>query len=69
MGEAGVEELLKTTIETVEAIAAVKKADLQRVIVDTTVSEKAIAPGWSPARLPCGSAVPLFGCQDGSSCW
>ena len=43
LGEAGVEELLKTTIETAVAISAVKKTDLQRVIVDTTVSEKAIA--------------------------
>jgi hypothetical protein len=62
MGQAGVEALLKTTIETAEAIAAGKKADLHRVIVDTKVSEKAIAQGWSPpARLPCGSAAPLFG--------
>ena len=43
LGEGGVEELLKTTIETAVAIAAVKKTDLQRVIVDTTVAEKAIA--------------------------
>ena len=43
LGEGGVEELLKTTIETAVAINAVKKTDLQRVIVDTTVSEKAIA--------------------------
>jgi hypothetical protein len=39
----------------------VKKADLHRVIVDTAVSEKAITQGWSPARLPYGSAAPLFG--------
>jgi IS5 family transposase len=43
LGEAGVEELLKTTIETSVAMGAVKKADLQRVIVDTTVQEKAVA--------------------------
>jgi IS5 family transposase len=43
LGEAGVEELLKTTIEASVAMGAVKKADLQRVIVDTTVQEKAIA--------------------------
>lgn len=43
LGESGVEELLKTTIEASVAIGAVKKADLQRVIVDTTVQEKAIA--------------------------
>lgn len=43
LGEAGVEELLKTTIEASVAIGAVKKVDLERVIVDTTVQEKAIA--------------------------
>lgn len=43
LGEAGVEELLKTTIEASVAMGAVKRADLQRVIVDTTVQEKAIA--------------------------
>ena len=43
IGEAGVEELLKTSIETAVAINAVKRAELQRVRVDTTVSEKAIA--------------------------
>ncbi len=61
MGEADVDELLKTTIDMAKAIVAVKKADLHRVIVDTTVSEKAIAQGWSPARLPCGSAARPFG--------
>jgi IS5 family transposase len=43
LGEAGVEGLLKTTIEASVAMGAVKKADLERVIVDTTVQEKAIA--------------------------
>ena len=33
LGEAGVEELLKTTIETAVAMGAVRKNDLQRVIV------------------------------------
>ena len=41
MGEAGREELLKTTIETAVAMGAVRKNDLHRVIVDTTVQEKA----------------------------
>jgi IS5 family transposase len=41
--EAGVEQLLKTTIEASVSMGAVKKADLARVIVDTTVQEKAIA--------------------------
>lgn len=43
LGEAGVQELLKATIETAVTIAVVKKSDLQRVIVDTMVAEKAIA--------------------------
>jgi IS5 family transposase len=43
LGEAGVEQLLKTTIETAVRIQAVKKSEFERVIVDTTVQEKAIA--------------------------
>ncbi len=43
LGEPGVEELLKTTIDTAVALQALKKTDLQRVIVDSTVQEKAIA--------------------------
>lgn len=43
IGEAGVEQLLKTTIETALAIKAVKKSEFERVIVDSTVQEKAIA--------------------------
>jgi len=43
LGEAGVAQLLKTTIETAVAIQAVKKTEFERVIVDTTVQEKAIA--------------------------
>ena len=43
LGEAGVEQLLKTTIETALAIKAVKKSEFERVIVDSTVQEKAIA--------------------------
>ncbi len=43
LGEAGVEQLLKTTIETAVALGAVKKAEFERVIVDTTVQEKAVA--------------------------
>jgi IS5 family transposase len=43
IGEAGVEELLKATIDTAVAAKAIKPAEFERVIVDTTVQEKAIA--------------------------
>jgi IS5 family transposase len=43
IGEAGVEELLKATIDTALAIKAVRPADFERIIVDSTVQEKAIA--------------------------
>ena len=43
LGEDGIEQLLKATIECAVHIKAVKPADLERVIVDTTVQSKAIA--------------------------
>ncbi|CAJ0780006.1 IS5 family transposase [Ralstonia chuxiongensis] len=43
LGEAGVEELLATTIATAVQMGAVKPVEFERVIVDTTVQEKAIA--------------------------
>jgi transposase, IS5 family len=43
LGEAGVEQLLKSTIEAAVDMRVVKPAEFERVIVDTTVQEKAIA--------------------------
>jgi IS5 family transposase len=43
LGEAGVEQLLKSTIEAAVAMKAVSKREFERVIVDSTVQEKAIA--------------------------
>jgi IS5 family transposase len=43
IGEAGVEELLKATIEAAVDNKAIKPTEFERVIVDTTVQEKAIA--------------------------
>ena len=43
LGEAGVEQLLKTTIEAAVHIGAVTKREFDRVIVDSTVQERAIA--------------------------
>ena len=42
LGEAGVEQLLKATIETAVAINAVMKTEFERVIVNTMVQSKAI---------------------------
>jgi len=43
LGEAGMEELLKATMETALDVGAVRKNEFERIIVDSTVQEKAIA--------------------------
>jgi transposase, IS5 family len=43
LGEPGVEQLLKSTIEASVSMKLIKPAEFERVIVDTTVQEKAIA--------------------------
>jgi IS5 family transposase len=43
IGEEGLEQLLKFTIQTAVEIKAIKPAELERVIVDSTVQEGAIA--------------------------
>ena len=43
IGEAGVEELLKATIDAAVANKAIRPNEFERLIVDTTVQEKAIA--------------------------
>jgi IS5 family transposase len=43
IGKAGVEELLKATIDTAVSTKAVRPAEFERIIVDSTVQEKAIA--------------------------
>ena len=43
LGEDGIELLLKATIDTAIEIKALRPADLERVIVDSTVQSKAIA--------------------------
>lgn len=43
IGEAGVERLLKATIDTAVSSKAIRPAELEQVIVDSTVQEKAIA--------------------------
>ena len=43
IGEEGLEQLLKFTIQTAVEMKAIKPEELERVIVDSTVQEKAIA--------------------------
>ena len=66
IGEEGMEQLLKFTIQTAVEIKAIKPAELERVIVDTTVQEKAIAHPVD-SRLLESSA--LQGGQGGQGRW
>lgn len=43
LGEAGVEQLLKTTIEAAVDMKVITPSEFERVIVDATVQEKAVA--------------------------
>jgi IS5 family transposase len=43
LGEAGVEELLSQTIEAAKRLKAVRRSDLKRVVVDSTIQEKDVA--------------------------
>ena len=43
IGEAGIEAILRATIDTALACKAIKPAEFERIIVDTTVQEKAMA--------------------------
>ena len=51
VGEAGMEELLAQTIEAAKRASVIKPASIERVIADTTVMEKAIAPPTDPRLL------------------
>ena len=43
IGEAGMQAILKATIDTALDVKAIKPAEFERIIVDTTVQEKAIS--------------------------
>lgn len=61
LGEPGLEDLLKTTIETAVAISSVKKTDLQRVIVVRRCQKK---------LLPTPPTVVLgMSCESSSCGW
>ncbi len=51
IGEAGMRAILKATIDTAIDVKAIKPAEFERVIVDTTVQEKAVAYPVDPRLL------------------
>jgi IS5 family transposase len=51
LGEAGMEELLAQSIEAAKRASAIKPSSIKRVIVDTTVMEKAVAYPTDSALL------------------
>jgi IS5 family transposase len=51
LGEAGVEELLAQSIEAAKRASVIKPTSIKRVIADTTVMAKAIAPPTDSALL------------------
>ena len=56
IGEAGLQAILKATIDTAVASKAIKPAEFERIIVDSTVQEKAMALGH-PVAYPIDSRL------------
>ena len=56
IGEAGMEQILAATIDTALASKAIKLAEFERIIVDSTVQEKAMALGH-PVAYPVDSRL------------
>ena len=56
IGEAGMERILAATIDTAVASNAIKPAEFERIIVDSTVQEKAMALGH-PVAYPVDSRL------------
>ena len=61
LGEAGVEQLLKSSTEASVSMGAVKKTEFEMITRDTTVQEKAIAHPVD-SRLQENSAAPSRRC-------
>ena len=63
LGEAGVEHFLKTTIEAAVSMKMVRKSEFERIIVDTTVQEKAIAHPVDSGLLETSASQGRQRCQ------